>query len=351
MKKTLLISLAIILIQACKITSRGSIATDAVKPTVVTEKVVFDSDDPAIWINPTDTSKSLVIGTDKNTDGGIYAFDLQGKIVNKFLGLKRPNNVDIVYGMYVDGIEQDIAICTERGTNRLRFFSLPDLQPLDDGGLEVFVGEDSREPMGVACYTRPSDHAIFVIVGRKNGPPDGYLWQYRLLDDNGKIALDLERIFGVFSGRKEIESIAVDNELGFVYYSDEKVGIRKYYADPVSGTAELALFGTEDFKADNEGISIYNLGRGKGYILVSNQSKNSFNVYPREGIPSNKHQHSQIGEFPVSTLKSDGSDVTSVRLPGFETGLFVAMSADRTFQYYRWSDIAAKAGLKIRAAR
>ena len=29
-----------------------------------------------------------------------------------------------------------------------------------------------------------------------------------------------------------LEAIAVDQQLGFVYYSDETVGIRKYAADP-----------------------------------------------------------------------------------------------------------------------
>ncbi len=42
----------------------------------------------------------------------------------------------------------------------------------------------------------------------------------------------LVRKFGLFSGKKEIESIAVDDALGYVYYSDEGYGVRKYYADP-----------------------------------------------------------------------------------------------------------------------
>ena len=44
---------------------------------------------------------------------------------------------------------------------------------------------------------------------------------------------------------------------------------------------------------------------------------------------------------PVSTNESDGSDVTSAVLdPRFPSGLFVAMSDNRTFQYYSWDDIA-----------
>lgn len=328
-------------------TTKRQVDADAIKPTVVTEKVRFDSDDPAIWIHPSDKSKSLIVGTDKDSKGALFVFDLQGKIVNRVDGLQRPNNVDIAYGLLLNGKPVDFAVTTERETNKLRFFSLPDMQPIDGGGIEVFTGEKDRLPMGVSIYTNPTDKAIYVIAGRKSGPADGYLWQYKLIDDKGKVAMQLVRKFGRYSGKKEIESIAVDNESGYVYYSDEQFGIRKYYADPLKGNEELSVFGQGEFKEDNEGISIYKFDNGTGYILVSDQSANRFNVYPREGTNGNPHQHSRIASIPVSTDQSDGSDVTSISLPGFAGGLFVGMSTDRTFQYYRWSDIAKKAGLKI----
>lgn len=324
------------------------VAEDAVRPAVVTQKVNFDSDDPAIWINPADTSQSLIIGTDKDSNGGLFVFDLQGKIVNKVEGLKRPNNVDVAYGLLLNGKSTDIAVATERETSRLRFFSLPDMKPIDGGGLKIFAGEKDSLPMGVAFYTRPSDHSIFVIVGRKTGPAEGYLWQYKLSGDSGKVTMQVVRKFGAYSGKKEIESIAVDNELGYVYYSDEQVGVRKYWADPEKGNKELALFGQGEFKEDNEGISIYKLTDSTGYILVSDQSANTFNIYPREGAENNPHFHQRIAAVPVATSQSDGSDITSLNLPGFIGGFFVAMSTDSTFQYYRWEDLAKRAGLMIR---
>ncbi len=82
-------------------------------------------------------------------------------------------------------------------------------------------------------YTRISNGAIYAIVGRKSGPVEGYLEQYLLKDNgNGQVVGELVRSFGKFSGIKEIESIAVDNELGYVYYCDEGAGVHKYYADP-----------------------------------------------------------------------------------------------------------------------
>lgn len=337
LKNTSILLSGIVLISACN-SGKAPVKENALKPAVITEQVGHDTDDPAIWINPADSMKSLIIGTDKDTDGGLYAFDLEGKIVKKVPGLKRPNNVDIAYGLMLNGAPVDIAVLTERETNRIRIFSLPDLLPLDNGGIEVFTGETERDPMGIALYTRPSDSAIFAIVGRKSGPVENYLWQYRLEDDSkGAVKATLVRKFGRYSGKKEIEAIAVDNGLGYVYCSDETVGIRKYKADPdQQDNAELAHFGKEGFVSDHEGISIYPLTDSTGYILVSNQQNNTFMVYPREG-----NEHPLLAEVPVSTIESDGSEVTAVPLGSkFPQGLFVAMSNGKVFHYYSWKDIA-----------
>lgn len=329
---------------SCKLPQRAGIAADAVKPVAVTEKTNFDTDDPAIWINRADTANSLIVGTDKETGGGLYVYNLKGKIVNKVVGLQRPNNVDIAYDFKLGADIHDLAICTERGNNALRFYSLPKLVEIDNGGIPVFENEAERQPMGIAVYTHPVNKTIYVIVGRKSGPAEGYLWQYKLIEEKGKLALELVRKFGKYSGKKEIESIAVDNELGYVYYSDEQFGIRKYHADPAKGNEELAVFGQGQYREDNEGISVYKTAVGEGYILVSDQSANKFNVYRREGDKSNPHQHDRIAIVPVSTLQSDGSDVTNVPLPGLPKGIFVAMSDDRTFQIYDWRDIEERIG-------
>lgn len=316
------------------------------KPILVSDSVTYDSDDPAIWINPTDRAASLVLGTDKGGDAGdgaLFVFDLQGKeLKDKTVhNIKRPNNVDVAYGLMLQGEKVDIAVCTERHTNSIRVFSLPDMRPLDGGGVPVFEGDSLRAPMGIALYTDAGTGNVYAIVGRKAGPTDGtYLWQYHLYDDGmGKVKGRLVRKFGQYSGKNEIESIAIDNELGYVYCSDEAVGIRKYYAHADSAGTELALFGTTGFTDNHEGISIYKSAPGKGYIIVSDQQANQFHFFPREGMPNAPHQHPPIKVVKTSTVESDGSDVTSVPLPGFPKGLFVAMSDDRTFQFYRWEEL------------
>jgi 3-phytase len=326
----------------------GSTAPE-IKPVVITEPVLYDTDDPAIWINPADPAKSLIIGTDKNSEGALYVFDLQGKIIRDKVvrGLKRPNNVDLAYGLMLGGKPTDIVITTERMTHKLRIFSLPDMKPVDNGGIDAFVGEtgfEYRDLMGISIYTS-KDGKMYAIAGRKNGPQTGgYIWQYLLSDDGtGNVKATLVRKFGKYSGKKEIESIAVDNELGYIYYSDEQVGVRQYYADPQKGDEELSIFGTSGFNADHEGISIYKLTDKTGYILVSDQGANRFQIFSREGTKANPFEHKLLKIANVTARQSDGSDVIATPLNDtFKHGIFVVMSNDKTFHYYRWEDIAGK---------
>lgn len=344
MKTTFLPLLAFGLFAISCASKYAPIAEDALRPSAITQPTPNDTDDPAIWIHPTDASKSLIVGTDKEDGGGLYVYDLDGKIVNKFIGMQRPNNVDIAYGLFIKGVKTDIAVTTERNEKRLRVFSLPDLKPIDNGGIPIFegeMGEEQRDGMGIALYTKnqglPTSE-IHAVVGRKTGPSGTYLWQYKLsADASGVVTGEVIRKFGNYSGIKEIEAIAVDNELGYIYYSDEGAGVRKYYADPEKGNKELAFFAQNDAKRDHEGIAIYKTDKTKGYILVSNQQNNTFLIYKREGSSSNPNEHVLFADIPVSTIESDGADATSVNLgSAYPEGIFVAMSNGNVFHIYDW---------------
>ena len=317
------------------------IAKNAIKPTVITDTTPNDTDDPAIWINKFQPEKSLIIGTDKEKEtGGLYAFDLSGKIVNSVYPMDRPNNVDVAQDVKFNGSKIDIAVATERNKNQIRVFSLPDLQPLDNGGIAVFEDSELKSPMGIALYTQSETGKVYAIVGRKNGPSNEYIYQYQLIEKDGYFTAQLVRKFGLYSGKKEIEAIAVDNELGYIYYSDETVGIRKYYADPEKGNEQLALFGTKDFKRDHEGIAIYKTSAEEGYILVSDQQANNFIIYPREGFSNNAHKHEMIAKIPFSTIECDGADAVNFNFgPSFDKGIFVAMSNGKVFHIYDWNII------------
>jgi 3-phytase len=327
-----------------------------VKPVVATAPVTDDPDDPAIWVNRADPARSLVFGTNKvmAPTGALVAFGLDGAIRQVFAGLDRPNNVDVEYGLRVGGEMVDIVVVTERLKNQLRVFRIaPDgsgfAEISSPGRVGVFKDRSGEEaaPMGIGLYRRARDGAVFAILSPKAGPRDGYLQEYRLDDDGtGRVQATWVRTFGQFSGVNEIEAIAVDDDLGYVYYADEGDGIHKYHADPDSPDAArgLAHFGLTSFTADREGIAIYARDGKTGYIVCTDQLDRSseFHVYRREGAPGNPHDHTELLKvFSGSSDATDGIEITAEPLPGFPHGLLVAMnSASKNFLLYRWDAMA-----------
>lgn len=339
------------------------------QPALATDPVAHDPDDPAIWVHPTDPSKSLILGTDKVAgEGGLYVFGLDGKPRQHIAPLDRPNNVDVEYGFALDEARTktiDIAVVTERKQHRLRIFGIPAdggaLVDLAPSGVAVLAGESGArsEPMGIALYKRPSDGAIFAIVAPKTGDTTNYLWQYRLEHDGrGGVKATMVRRFGGFSRQGpvpgdvgEIEAVVVDDELGYVYYSDERYGIRKWQADPdhPDATRELAVFARTGYRGDREGLAIYadpeDAGKsnaGKGYIVSSDQIAGGtrLHLFTREGAPGRPHDHPEVAVMTTASDQTDGLDVTSHPLPGFPHGLLVMMnSGPKTFLIYDWDRV------------
>ncbi|MBC8104840.1 MAG: phytase [Cytophagales bacterium] len=327
-------------------------------PVRATQPVANDPDDPAIWVNPRDPAGSLILGTNKvkaSEGGALCVFGLDGNLRQTIPNLDRPNNVDIEYGLKIGGVPTDIAVVTERLTNRLRVYRIPPdggkLTELSSPGLRVFAGETGEQaaPMGIALYKRPKDRAVFAVVGRKTGPKQGYLWQYRLRDNGrGGVKASKVRAFGTFSGAGEIEAIAVDDALGYLYYADEGLGIRKYAADPDAKNAnvELARFGTSGFQGDREGIALYARADGTGYLVCTDQVRGSSRYFRfrREGEPGNPHEHRVLGGVRGGADETDGAEMVATPLgPDFPSGLFVVMnSGPKNFLLFRAGDVLPK---------
>jgi 3-phytase len=208
----------------------------------------------------------------------------------------------------------------------------------DAASAPVFTGEnsDSAAPMGIALYKRPGDGAVFAIVGRKSGPAEGYLWQYRVADGAAP-ALTLVRKFGKFSGTGEITSIVVDDERGYVYYADERSGIRKYYADPdhADAATELAHFGTTGYTGDRKGLAI-----AGNYLISTDQvrGESHYLLYWRDGTTTNPHDHSAMVESYAGADATEGIEATLTPLgPRFPQGMLVTMNrTPKNFLYWAW---------------
>jgi 3-phytase len=318
--------------------------TIVVAPRKTTTPVITEADDPAIWLHPSDPSQSLIIGVDKGTypEGGLFVWNLDGSL-HQHLNISHPNNVDVEYGLSLDGKPVDIAVVTMRDHWQIRIFAI---DPLSRTLADVTTEKKTdiiKAPYGLALYKRPADGVIFAFVTSEDNQLKNKLLQLRLEDDGrGRAIGTFERVLG--QHKDVVEGIVVDDELGYVYAAEEKAGIHKYYADPDMGDARLAFFATDDgISGNREGLALYKCSNGAGYLLVSTPKDRAIKVYRREGEKDNPHEHRLLTTIlDANSNYGDGLEATNRPASAdFSQGLLVWLhQKSNQFGLYAWEDVA-----------
>jgi 3-phytase len=305
------------------------------------------ADDPVIWVNPRDASKSLVIATDKNL--GLYVYDLDGRLKHT-LADGRMNNVDVRDGLVVDGKARTLVAASNRTDKSIALYWLnPANGRLERAGDAVPTGFD--DPYGLCMFADASGHYVFV-----NNGGDGAYRQWRITAPGGRAVAEQVREFTVGS---QAEGCVADDETGALYVAEEGGGFFRYSAKPDGGSARREIDrvdGPNGLDADIEGVAIWRGKDGRGYLVLSNQGADNFAVYRREG------DNAFVGVFHVvadpergfdGVSETDGLDVTSAALGArFPDGLFVAQDGRnlsprerQNYKYVSWRAIAESLGL------
>ncbi len=298
------------------------------------------ADDPAIWVHPTNPSLSVVIGTNKNSNGGLHVFSLSG--VNlQFVAGGKHNNVDLRYGFPLNGQEVDLVAACDRNNNQIDVYRIdPDTQRLT----QVGTIQTGVQVYGFTMYHSPTTGKFYAFVSSETR-----IEQWELVANGSAVGGVLARAWPVAS---LVEGMVADDELGYLYLGEEDVGLYKYGAEPGDSTSSrvtVDLVGSSTgLVADLEGLAIYYRPDGIGYLLASSQGNNRFNVYRREG------NNAFLGTFQIanglfgSAIDTDGIDVINMSLgPLYPQGLFVAQNNDLDFKFVRWDDIAMPLGLAV----
>ncbi|MFQ5650604.1 MAG: phytase [bacterium] len=328
---------------AVTFTFNDSARAAIVDPAISTNPTTGTADDPALWIHPTNSARSIIIGTDKVA--GIFVWDLNGTELQHIEQGTQSNNVEVKTGVVFAGERVDIVAANLRGAGKLAVFKVnPDYT-----GSDVLVqiadmnsenNDIQADSYGFGLYRRPADGALFVFERPKN---EGAIRQYRIVDDgtpNGVLVTpvrDLNYSGGVAEG------FVVDDEMGFIYISEEAKGVHKYLVDPAMSSDPIALFATDDgIAGDREGLGLYACSDSTGYLLLSSQGNSTIKIYERQGdnrflktvIPANAD-----GDFGLGT---DGLDVTSSAAgPNLPNGFVVVHEeAGSRFHVYDWARFA-----------
>ncbi|MEU4512492.1 phytase [Nonomuraea wenchangensis] len=365
-----------------------------------------NGDDPAIWVHPSDSGRSVVVTTAK--EGGLNVYDLDGRQLQHFAAPAAPgpddepgrfNNVDVTYGFG----GRDLAIVSDRGRDTLRVYSISNGRLTDvTDPAAPFVFNTSQEQVnnGETAYglgAWKDSTGTYALVSRRHKTSVGLV--KLLAKPGGKVGyqlvrtLDLPASFTLPNGQSwapclepdelaQVEGMVVDQNRDVLYAAQEDVGIWRMRAD-LTGTPVLVDkvkeygvpgtydpeteectpgadpgFGGHHLTADAEGLTIYYREDGKGYLLASSQGDDTFAVYRREGA------NSYLGQFRVGAGDgidgvevSDGSAVLNVPLGDFDEGVFIAhdgvdtpAEGDReitNFKFTHWDDIADELDLDV----
>ena len=302
------------------------------------------ADDPAIWVHPGDPALSLVLGTDKK--GGLNVFDLEGKRLQIVSDGARPNNVDVLYDVPFSGGTVDLAIAGTRNKAKAGVaiwrIDAKTRQLFELGPVPAFTVFKGGEPYGSCVYRSPRDKAFYVFITSKEGDVE----QYRL-DTSGKEAIRGTLVRTIHVG-STTEGCVADFDLGWLYVSEEKVGIWKYGAEPDAGSRRTlaAHVGEHGLKADVEGLTIYYASETKGYLIASSQGASTFKVYHATGVNAFVLTIDPCGDSRLDVAETDGIDVTNVATSSrFPRGLFVCQDGRQrdgrqNFKLFAWEDIA-----------
>ncbi len=300
------------------------------------------ADDPCIWLHPTDRALSVIIGTNKK--GGLVVFDLKGNILQD-LATGKPNNVDIRYGFPLAGQPTDIVAASNRSDNTLAIYRMnPGARMLED--ITAAPIRTGIEAYGFCMYHNSKTGQYFAFVNAK----DGTVQQWKLEEtEGGKIGAQLVRTFCVGS---QVEGCVADDEAGFLFVSEENIGIWRYGAEPDFNPDKrmlVDLVGPRGhLAADIEGLAIYYGKNGAGHLIASSQGNNMFVLYQRtEPYAYEKSFRIVEGNGIDGVTETDGLDVTHESLgSAYPKGLLVVQDGDngsdnQNFKLISWDNVEA----------
>ncbi|MDP3739751.1 MAG: phytase [Hyphomonadaceae bacterium] len=285
------------------------------------------ADDPAVWVNPNDPARSLILATNK--DEGVYVYTLDGVELQKMpAGLS--NNVDV---------RGNLAVASNDGVNALSWFRI------DPATLNVTHAGDTKleriEPYGVCAGLVGGQYQAAVTF--KDGNID--FWA---VTDTGAGPVTIAPVHTVKLAT-QLEGCVFDDEQKLLFVGEENHGL--WAVDLTTGATTLIdkVGSGSGLVADVEGVSLWRGTDGEGFIVASAQSKDRYVLYDRKAPHAAKGVIS-VAPSPDGSIDgvshTDGLDVNSAALPGFPKGVLVVQDdanptseVDQNFKIVDWREV------------
>ena len=309
------------------------------------------ADDPAIWLNKSNPSNSIVFGTDKKS--GIYSYNLQGQELS-YTNLGNINNIDT----------RTINVGDDENISDVTFLFASN-RTLGSVDLWVFEDNEIRQKLENNSWKVPSKPSFrgksdIIVYGICAGIDAKYGLVAFLTEDTGprvevwNLTEDGLNLITTFNNGGESEGCVYDDQNRTLFISEEEVrGVLKAYRlDDSFDFSEPYTVDSRDGQigGDPEGVSLYKTPNNSGYLILSSQGDSKFNLYDRN------YPYDYITSFRIGSSKSidnvtdtDGIETINFKLSDeYPEGIMIAQdgynkdglwSKKQNFKFVSFQDI------------
>ena len=296
------------------------------------------ADDPAVWRNPADPAKSLIVGTDK--EWGLNVYDLWGALrASAPAGLV--NNVDLRADVLIRNVPGVLVAASDRTDDprgRIALYALETDPVVLRRLAHVPVESDGAGDVYGFCLWRRAADDVHAFIPFNNG-------------DVRQYAIDLSgpapraRFIRSIKLASQTEGCVVDDRTGTLYVGEEQRGVWRIDAAPERKAAPKLFARVDGVRLipDVEGLAIVPRGARGGYLLVSSQADNPA---PGSGRPGNAYvaYDLETGRYVRRFRVAGSGDVDGASdtdglefAPGnfgapFEDGILIVQDGDNAHQ-------------------
>lgn len=254
------------------------------------------ADDPAIWINPSDPEKSLILGTNKKA--GIYVYNLKGEALQCILS-GRINNVDLRDGFLYKGQSVALVAASNRTLNAISLYII-NHQTAKLSDTIANIPSQVGDVYGICLYHNPQTNQFYAIVNGK----DGQIEQWLISSNANGVMYEKVKSFAVAT---QPEGMVVDDSSGVLFLGVEDEGIYRHSLLSTDTSLQLlphtSKANNKAVEYDIEGITLFK-HNSQTFLLASIQGNFSYALF------NVSNDCSYITSFTVTDGAVDGIEET-----------------------------------------
>lgn len=292
-----------------------------------------EPNDAAIWLHPSDASRSLVLAA--SVGAPLQMHSLEGQRIGE--AAEEFDYVDVGYGFQLRGQTVPLIIGHEPSSGTLAVLTIApeDIKATSVSARPLRV---EGEVAGLCSYSSAATGRLYAFAVTA----EGVVQQWELYERDGKVDGNIVRTIPIGAGAGYC---AVDATERSLYVTEETVGLWKLGAEPESDAERelVDITGTRGHLTEEiKGVAIHQAEKSPSYLLASDVAAGRINVYSTD-------DSKYLGSFAVSgqLQETEGLAATSLSLgnslPG---GMVVIADQDSGYRMIAWKQIAAALGLQ-----